>query len=71
MNNARFYYSSRACNALGRVRGGGGKRLPVPWGILKINPLHSPWCFGLIRTTMYPYIAGILFPSRTYSHWLL
>lgn len=29
--------------------GGGGGRLPVPWGILKINPLHSPWCFGQIN----------------------
>ena len=47
MNNARFYYPSRTCNALGRL--GGGGRLPVPWGILKINPLHSPWCFGQIN----------------------
>lgn len=29
--------------------GGGEERLPVPWGILKINPLHSPWCFGQIN----------------------
>ena len=48
MNNARFYYPSRTCNALGRLGGGGG-RLPVPWRILKINPLHSPWCFGQIN----------------------
>ena len=35
MNNARFYYPSRACNALGRV---GGGEIAGPLGDSKNKP---------------------------------
>ena len=39
MNNARFYYSSRACNALGRAGGGGGGgEIAGPLGDSKNKP---------------------------------